>query len=322
MPPGRAPTAKKRRAAGTEGDGGEESPGRRVAQAIVPRSMAGLATVVFFMGIAAALTGVVLFAYYENRLDETERSVSDFVGGFEESLESAQQIIDTQSDEAQAEIEALLNELEQFSATGETLSQLVEEVEPSVFFVQTLGVAGEPSVGSAFVVFSDADQSYLLTSFSVVAASTAEPGPEITLVKGDEQLAAELITWEESRDLALLAVDQAGLDRLEWAPTDPGPRTGDRVLAVTGRGGDGAGVVQGSVADVSGTGVQHDAAIGAAYRGWPLLNTDGQVLGVASRQYSPGFDPLAAFFAVPVRDACIAVHSCPEGAAATEPGDP
>ncbi|CAN5557677.1 hypothetical protein BH20ACT2_BH20ACT2_23070 [soil metagenome] len=298
-----------------------DRPIRQLGQLLIPRSAAVLAAMVFFMGIAAAFTGAVLFAYYENRLDDTEREVSEFVGGFEESLESAQQIIDEERDEALAEIQGQLDELEQFSATGDTLTELVERVGPSVYFVTTLGEAGEPSVGSAFVVFADADRSFLLTSFSVVEASTRGPGPEITLRKGGDTLPAELVTWEEGRDLALLSVGTADLPRVEWAPESPAPQTGDRVLALSGLGAGGAQVVQGFVADVSAEGVQHDAAIGAAFRGGPLVNSDGQVVAVSSRSYAPrGFDPLAVFFAVPIRDACLEVLSCPGGDPAAAPG--
>ncbi|CAN5806119.1 hypothetical protein BH24ACT3_BH24ACT3_15550 [soil metagenome] len=294
---------------------------RRLVRVLVPRSASGMAAIVFFMGIASAFTGTVLFAYYENRLDATEREVSDFAGGFEESLESARQVIETEQAEAVTEIRGQLDELEEFSATGETLDQLVEQVGPGVWFVATLGDAGEPSVGSAFVVFSDTDRSYLLTSYHVVRAATRAPGPDISLRKGDEELPAELITWEEGRDLALLAIDRVDLPRLEWAEGSPAVETGDRVLAFSGLGAAGAEVTQGFVADVSANGIQHDAAVGAAFQCGPLVDSDGRVLGVTSRTYTPlGFDPLAVFFAVPIRDACAEVLSCPDGDPAGPPG--
>jgi len=63
---------------------------------------------------------------------------------------------------------------------------------------------------------------------------------------------------------------------------------------------------------VSSEGIQHDAPVGAAFQGGPLVNSAGEVVGVASRAYSPlGFAPEAVFFAVPIRSSCSSLISCP-----------
>ena len=208
-----------------------------------------------------------------------------------------------------------LDDLERFAASGETLSGLLEKAQASVWFVQTLDEAGAPSVGSAFVVFSDDEQSFLLTSYTTVRAATAKPAPDITLRKGEEELQAHAgrpgtrpTTWRCSR------VDKPSLPALKWAPTDPPVSVGDRVFVVSGLGAAGGSISQGFVAGVSAEGVQHDAPVGAAFQGGPLLNSDGEVLGVASRAYAPlGFSPEAVFFGVPIRSSCAQVIRCPEG---------
>src|SRR3546814_16297916 len=86
-----------------------------------------------------------------------------------------------------------------FAASGETLSGLLEQAAPSVWFVSTLDEAGQPSVGSAFVVFSDTEQSFLLASFATVRANTQEPTPGITLRKRDEEMPASLTAWAPER---------------------------------------------------------------------------------------------------------------------------
>src|SRR3546814_17601110 len=90
----------------------------------------------------------------------------------------------------------------------------------SVWFVSTLDEAGQPSVGSAFVVFSDTEQSFLLASFATVRANTQEPTPGITLRKRDEELPASLTAWDPANDLALLVVDRPDLPALPWASGD------------------------------------------------------------------------------------------------------
>jgi S1-C subfamily serine protease len=91
-------------------------------------------------------------------------------------------------------------------------------------------------------------------------------------------------------------------------------KIGERVFAMSGLGAAGGAVTQGFVADVSSAGIQHDAAVGPAFQGGPLLNSDGDVLAVSSRAYGPlGFLTDAVWFGVPVRDACDKIVHCPSG---------
>jgi S1-C subfamily serine protease len=216
-------------------------------------------------------------------------------------------------------VQSQLDELQRFAASGETLAGILEQASPSVWFVSTRDEAGQPSVGSAFVVFSDAEQSFLLASFNTVRANAQEPTPGITVRKGDEEIGASLTAWDPPNDLALLAIDRPELPALSWAPADPPLQIGDRVFVVSGLGAAGGSISQGFVADTSANGIQHDSPVGAAFQGGPLLNSAGEVLAVASRAYSPlGFPPEAVFFGVPIRSSCSQVIRCPEGDA--QPG--
>ncbi len=280
---------------------------------IVPTTALGLAATLFLASIASAFTGAVLYAFYEYRLEQTEDRVDAFEAGFEDEVSTAIDQIGTERDEAVGQVQQQLDELERFAASGETLQGLLEATAPSVWFVETLGEGGEPSVGSAFVVFADGAQSFLLTSFNAVRANTEEPVPGITLRKGDERLPATLTAWDPPNDLALLVVDRPSLPALTWAAIEPPSQVGDRVFVVSGLGASGGSISQGFIADVSANGIQHDSPVGAAFQGGPLLSSAGEVLAVASRAYSPlGFAPEAVFFAVPVRNACASVIRCPE----------
>lgn len=286
---------------------------------MVPKTALGLAGLLFCMGIASAFTGSVLYAFYEYRLGQTNDRVDAFKAGFEDKVGEAVKRIDTERDTAVADVQNELKDLEKFAASGATLNSLLEKSAPSVWFVSTLDEAGQPSVGSAFVVFSDGQQSFLLASFNTVRAATQKPAPKITLRKGDDQLTAALTSWDPARDLALLTVNRPSLPALEWAPKDPALQVGDRVFVVSGLGAAGGSISQGFVADVSADGIQHDSPVGAAFQGGPLLNSAGQVLAVASRAYSPlGFAPEAVFFGVPIRTSCSVVIRCPDPN--TQPG--
>jgi S1-C subfamily serine protease len=284
------------------------APGRRPADwqgRLLPRSVLGISALILAAALGAAFSGAILYAYYAYRLD---RGV-EYASTFDERLDTAIQIIDTEQQDAMAAVRAELEPLQRLGATGDTLEQLVNRVAPSTFFVSTLDEAGAPSVGTAFVVFSDAEQSFLLTSFTTVSAATRQPGPEVRVRQGEEELVASLVSWEEGRDLALLSIPRGGVKRLTWAETS----TGERVFSISGLGAAGGSASQGLVGDVSATGVQHDTPLGMQFQGAPLVNASGEVVAVSSRAYSPlGFSTDAVYFAPVIGDACIELLVCPD----------
>jgi S1-C subfamily serine protease len=285
----------------------------------VPTTAIGTALALFCMSIGAAFSGAVLYAYYEYRLGNLKDEVVARDAQFGQGVDEALAKIEEERDNAVSQVDGQLDELQRFAASGETLSSLLDKIQPSVYFVSTLDDAGGPSVGSAFVVFSDTEQSFLLTSFATVSSSATAPAPAITLRKGDEQLPAKLVSWDPPNDLALVSVDKPSLPAIEWAADDAPVRIGDRVFVVSGLGGAGGSISQGFVAGVSAEGIQHDSPVGAQFQGGPLVDSDGKVLGVASRSYSPlGFNPQAVYFGVPIRSSCSQVIRCPDGQA--QPG--
>ena len=54
---------------------------------------------------------------------------------------------------------------------------------------------------------------------------------------------------------------------------------------MSGLGSAGASIAQGTVIDVSASGITEDAAIGPSFQGGPLINQAGDVMAVASRTY-------------------------------------
>jgi S1-C subfamily serine protease len=267
------------------------------------------------MSIAAAFSGAVLYAYYESRQEQTTNRVETFFRDYNKSIDDARKTIQAEGASAKQDIRNQLDDLQKFAASGSTLTGLLQKSQPSVYFVTTLDEAGAPSVGSAFVVFSDSQQSFLLTAFTTIHAATQQPAPKITLRKqGQDDIQATLFTWDQSHDLALISVNRANLPSLHWISASAPPKIGDRLFAISGLGSTGASITQGFVADVSSDGIQHDVAVGTQFQGGPIINSDGEVVGVASRTYSPlGFNPQAVYFAPLVRLACDAVLRCPEG---------
>jgi S1-C subfamily serine protease len=290
------------------------APATRARLPFIPRSVLGLSALVLFTSLGAAFSGAVLFSYYQYRLDQNTRSLTAVAEKAQKALKDAGALIEAEKERAKEEIRAELGPLKQLAASEEVLRRLLDKVTPSVWFVQTLDDAGQPSVGSAFVVASDGDQSFLLTSLAVVRAATRTPGPQVTVRKGNDEIRATLHTWDEARDLALLIVSRPNLPKLPWRSGADAARIGERLFAVSGLGGSGGAIVQGQIADVFADGIVHTAPVGASFRGGPLVNSDGEVLGVASADYAPlGFPPGDVTFGVPVARACERVLRCPSG---------
>lgn len=273
-----------------------------------------MSVVLIAAAVGAAFSGTVLYAYYEYRLNQNEERIASFVEGFDERFQTALDTIKAESEEAKADIRNELKPLQEIAAEGNTLKSLGDNVKESVWFVSTQDEAGQPSVGTAFVIASDDDQSLLLTSWNTVRASVRSPGPPITVRKGDKTLKVTLWTWQEERDLALLVTSEGNIPKLNVAPKDPPLEVGTRVFVASGLGAGGVSVTQGFVSDVSSAGIQHDADIGPSFQGGPLLNSKGEVLGIASRAYAPiGFSTDSMWFSAPIRTACEKVLRCPDG---------
>lgn len=282
------------------------------AKRLLPRSVLGIVALILAASLGAAFSGTVLYAYYEFRADRSDSKAEEFAATFKDRLDGAVNIIKTEREDAKQAVRDELAPLEQIAATGKTLERLRNEVSPSVFFVSTLAEDGSPSVGSAFVVFSDAEQSYLLTSYNTIRATTRSPGPPILVRQGNDEIGAKLLSVDQDKDLALLSIARGNVKRLPWAEGDPIIGVGERLFSVSGLGAGGGAVSQGLVGDISAAGIQHDAPIGPQFQGAPLLNSSGEVVGVSSRAYAPlGFAPDAVWFAPLIRDACAKVLQCP-----------
>jgi S1-C subfamily serine protease len=260
--------------------------------------------------LGTAASGVALFMYYQDKTDSSIAATKDFSARVDQSIAA----IEAEGNNARAQVQSELEPLRKLAATGETLGTVMNAAGPSVWEVRTFGVDGAPLIASAFVVASDADKSFLVSAYTPLRAATSRPGPAVTIGKNGRTIPAELWTWDEANDLALLIVEEGNLPKLEWADPDR-IRLGDQLFAVSGLGAKGAAVTQGFVADVSSKGLQHTAPIGSTFEGGPLLTADAKVAAVATLGYAPfgARSTGAVSMAPPIRAACSVVLRCPNG---------
>jgi putative serine protease PepD len=186
-------------------------------------------------------------------------------------------------------------------------SQLAARTEPSVFTIST-----EAGLGSGWVVHSDARGSDLVTNFHVVADAVAMGRQTVDVVQADRTLKGVVVRTDRTDDLAVIHVQE------RLAPLKPAaarPRLGTSVMVVgSPLGLDGSisiGLVSGFRSIEGSDYVQFSAPISPGNSGGPVVDSQGQVIGVASGKFvGDGVEALG--FAIPVSVACAQLHVCEE----------
>ena len=267
-------------------------------------------------GLAFGASGAFWWTHFNTQVSEIREETRDIEARSSEALAQ----IEAERNAALTQIDQSLTPLSGFLSEARTI-QLAELFSPSVWFVATLDEAGAPSVGSAFSVSTSDGETLLVTSFSTVRAASVQPGPEIALRNGVEEVPATLVNFDADRDLALLRTTRGNIPALEWANDDQQAQAlGSRVFPVSGFGGAGASLTSGIVIDQNAAGFLHTAPVGLFMQGGPIVTADGKVLGVASVDYKPlGFDPGEVHFSVQIAVVCEKLLDCSRGL--DRPGD-
>jgi serine protease Do len=216
-----------------------------------------------------------------------------------------------------------MDTLHQFSSTLETL---VRKVSPSVVqvLVSGYGAFGDPgqtaavigkqrSLGSGFVIDPDG---YIMTNAHVVKGAqrvqvvVQQPGPELSPIHAlnvrGRTMEARILGISEELDLALLKVEAHGLPALRLGNYDQ-LRQGQVVLAFGNPEGLQNSVSMGLVSSVARQPdpdnamifIQTDASINPGNSGGPLLDIDGNVVGISTFIVSQSGGNEGLGFAIP-----------------------
>ncbi|MEX0927618.1 MAG: trypsin-like peptidase domain-containing protein [Dehalococcoidia bacterium] len=176
-----------------------------------------------------------------------------------------------------------------------TNAEIVEKVTPSVVHIAVVGPQGQ---GAGTGVVLD-EEGHILTNAHVVEGAS---NVQVSLPTSDEVFAAEYVRPHTSVDLAVVKINAPPEDLMpaEFTGLD-GVRPGDEVIAI-GHALDlpgGPTVSQGVVSALGRTLsgedgeeltelVQTDAAINPGNSGGPLVNMDGQVIGINTAKLPSG----------------------------------
>jgi putative serine protease PepD len=193
------------------------------------------------------------------------------------------------------------------SADG-SVSDIYAQAAPAVAFIQASSGGGSGGTGSGFLIDG---KGHIVTNDHVVEGAT---NFTVRLGEDGDALDAKLVGKDASTDLAVLEVDpdKVGPETkpLELAASSA-LRPGDTAIAIGSPFGLSGTVTTGIISaldrdikapngfDISGV-LQTDAAINPGNSGGPLLNGDGQVIGVNSQIASSSRQSSGVGFAVPV----------------------
>jgi S1-C subfamily serine protease len=170
------------------------------------------------------------------------------------------------------------------------------------------GPVPQEGAGSGFVI--DA-QGHILTNFHVVAGAQ-----QIDVILGDRsQYSAKVIGGDARADIALLKIEPRG-KALKALPLGDSAtlQVGQRVLAIGNPFGFQSTLTTGVVSALGRTvqtsettfideAIQTDAAINRGNSGGPLLNSNGQVIGINSAIFTPTGTSAGIGFAIPINTA-------------------
>lgn len=225
--------------------------------------------------------------------------------------------------------------------SGITIAPMLEKVLPAVVNISTrtrTRVSGHPllddpffrrffaipegqdrqrqqqSVGSGVIV--DAGEGYILTNHHVIEAAD-----EITVTLRDQRhYTAEVVGSDPEVDLALIHIKAGDLVALPVADSDE-VRVGDFVVAIGSPFGLGQTVTYGIVSALGRSGlgiegyedfIQTDASINPGNSGGPLVNMNGELVGVNTAIVGPSGGNIGIGFAIPGNMASVILHHLSE----------
>ena len=186
------------------------------------------------------------------------------------------------------------------------LQDIYKKTIPSVVSIINQSSAGT-STGTGIVMSADG---YIITNYHVAASSQ-----KITvLLHSEEEYPAQVVGGDETSDLMVLKIEAQGLTPAEFGNSEIA-EVGDSVVAIGDplgielRGTMTDGIICGlyrdiQVSDRTMTLMQHNAALNSGNSGGPLVNMQGQVIGINTMKMTSAYNSVEGLgFAIPISTA-------------------
>ena len=252
--------------------------------------------VVILLAVCCAATAMGITQIWQGRMERMEAAMNEKFAALEQIYNENKQPVTSRP---------LPNEGPK--TPSEVYAENVNAVVAVVARYESGNGYGE-STGSGFIISSDG---YVVTNYHVIEGSTQV----VVITHGNETMAAKVVGYEATNDIALLKVAGENLPYAVLGSSDA-LIVGEQVMAIGNPLGDltatltvGYVSAKDRIIDSEGTVInmlQTDAAINAGNSGGPLFNTSGQVVGVITAKYSgdsgSGVSIEGLGFAIPTDD--------------------
>ncbi len=268
--------------------------------------------------LGAVLAGTLAVLYYQQEV----RRLEDTTAVAREEVAAAREEVGAAAAQARADIEA---QVAGVSASLAASAPISAPNEAGIYAVAADHDRGEVRVGSAFTVYSDARETFLVTSYRLVAtADGAAVQRARVFLPGPEPVEVAVHGYDRDLDLAVLVAAGGPLPVPPWRPAEEAVPLGDGVFAVGVAGADTPAAVEGAVAAVGPRALVADLPLNAFLAGAPVVDGAGRVVAVASLDYAPfGQVQGDLRYAVPIRLLCERLLRCSQadlGAGGLGPG--
>ena len=268
-------------------------------------ALSGVAVVASLTAVVVAIVSLVSI----NSLRDDVAATSSRLAATNSRLDAAKK----DGDSLGRQVDNLANQVGELSkdAKGAAAAAAAAKFDPAQLATAALPSVVTVDCGDALGSgFSYADvqpapgwDTVIITNHHVIEACTFAPGPVVAVRRGDKSYTAQLWTWDESADLALIMVKGNILPLSEASS----PKVGEPVVAIGSPFGLEGTVTQGIISNTYPDRVQTDAAINPGNSGGPLLNRSGEVIGVntSKRKGSEGLN-----FAIRISRTCQSMVKC------------
>lgn len=265
-------------------------------------------------GWVVALLGVVLlcvsgvYAVYRGQGQATETAQSETTATVQAAVEPAAETVTQETETDTAVVLGTGTELIISESNGDEMSlqDIYKKMIPSVVSITAIGDSGT-STGTGIVMTEDG---YIITNYHVV---TTARQVRVLLSDGNEYYASS-VGGDETSDLMVLKINAEGLTPAEFGDSTTA-EVGDTVVAIGDplgtelRGTMTDGIICGiqrdiSVEDRTMTLMQTNAALNSGNSGGPLVNMQGQVIGINTMKLTSSYTSVEGIgFAIPVSSA-------------------
>jgi len=208
-------------------------------------------------------------------INRTEQTLNDKINLYKIETQSQISLLVDKVEEISSEQISLKDEISKVKATASAdFSEIFEDSVKGVVTVLT-----DVSQGSGFIVTSDG---FVITNYHVVDGASAAA---VKTYSG-ESYSVSLVGYNKNLDVAVLKISGKSFDFLELGNSDE-IKIGEKVIAIGNPLGLDFTLTEGIVSALNREGinglpyyVQVDVALNPGNSGGPLLNTQGQVIGI------------------------------------------